>query len=283
MVSSSPGLPITALIACVFASTLALAREPEPHPQESKNTVTSELRIEEFTMPAGRLGPENPLPPLRQLARTHGEVQVHESVPEEARRYLGYGLDTGLLPYGIQDDYGRDRLERAFRVAVLENSRFKATFLLELGGRLWSLVHKPSGRELLYRNPVFQPANLAVRNAWFSGGVEWNCSIQGHTPFTCSPVHAAIIESPDGTPVLRILEARALLELGRLEEAAAFLDEEVDVPDIREGEVTLSDLWFALHERRLAAEEGVAVDDALRERVRREFPPPRRIDFRMAQ
>ena len=35
----------------------------------------------------------------------------------------------------------------------------------ELGGRLYSLVHKPLGRELLARNPVFQPANLALRNA----------------------------------------------------------------------------------------------------------------------
>ena len=61
-----------------------------------------------------------------------------------------------------------------FRVAVLENDHLRATFLLELGGRLWSLLHKPTGRELLSVNPVFQPANLAIRNAWFSGGVEWN-------------------------------------------------------------------------------------------------------------
>jgi len=46
----------------------------------------------------------------------------------------------------------------------------KATFLLEYGGRMWSLVHKPSGRELLYVNPMFQPANLAIAQRWVRGG-----------------------------------------------------------------------------------------------------------------
>ncbi len=166
----------------------------------------SELRIEAYRMPAANLGPASPLPPLRSLSRVHSEIQTHESVPEEAKKYLGYGLDAGILPYAIQDDYDRNRKERDFRVAVLENDVLRATFLLELGGRLWSLVHKPTGRELLYRNPVFQPGNLAVRNAWFAGGVEWNCSIQGHTPFTCSPLFAARVEADDGTPILRMYE-----------------------------------------------------------------------------
>lgn len=50
---------------------------------------------------------------------------------------------------------------------------------------------------------------------------------------------------------------------------------------IREGEVSLTDLWYRLHEARLAADEGIAIDDALRAHVRQAFPPPPRIDFRM--
>jgi tetratricopeptide (TPR) repeat protein len=59
---------------------------------------------------------------------------------------------------------------------------------------------------LLFKNPVFQPANLALRNAWFSGGVEWNIGMTGHTPFTVSPVFCAEAVFPDGTPVLRMYE-----------------------------------------------------------------------------
>ena len=45
-----------------------------------------------------------------------------------------------------------------------------------------------------------------MRNAWFSGGVEWNIGTIGHTPFTCAPLFAARVAGPDGTPVLRMYE-----------------------------------------------------------------------------
>ena len=61
-------------------------------------------------------------------------------------------------------------------------------------------------RQLLYSNPVVQPANLALRNAWFSGGVEWNIGTRGHSPTTMDTLHAAIVEGPGGDPVLRLWE-----------------------------------------------------------------------------
>ena len=129
------------------------------------------------------------------------------------RHNIGYGRVGSVLPYLVQDGYGRDRRPAEHKVAVLENDVLRATFLLDLGGRLWSLVHKPTGRELLYRNPVFQPANLALRNAWFAGGVEWNIGTIGHTPTTCEPLHAARVLQPDGTPVLRMYEFERLREV----------------------------------------------------------------------
>ena len=78
-------------------------------------------------------------------------------------------------------------------------------FSWEFGGRLWRLFHKPTQRELLDGNEVFQPANLAVRNAWFSGGVEWNIGVHGHTPYTCSPLFAARVAG-EGAPVMRLYE-----------------------------------------------------------------------------
>ena len=167
----------------------------------------SELRIEEWSMPGADVGPENPLPPLQREARA-GKVdqERYPGFPEEMLYNMAYGHVANYLPYTMQDRYTRQLEERAFRVAVLENEILKATFLLELGGRLRSLVHKPSGRELLEANPVFQPANLAIRNAWFSGGVEWNIGMRGHCPFTCSPLFAGRVEGVDGTPVLRMWE-----------------------------------------------------------------------------
>lgn len=165
----------------------------------------SEIRIESLTMPAAKLGPENPLPPLERL-KTDLSINFPPDLPDEMVENMGYGRITNLLPYSFQDGFDRNLEDTTFKVAVLENEYLRATFLLEFGGRLWSLVHKPTGRELLAVNPVFQLANLAVRKAWFSGGVEWNIGTIGHSPFTCSSLFAGRVEGFDGIPVLRLYE-----------------------------------------------------------------------------
>ena len=166
----------------------------------------SELRIEYLTLPSADLGPENPLPVLAAARDLHTAIKCAPDIPAEDQAYMGYGNAPGCLPYRLQDGYSRQRRPKKLLTAVLENEILRAVFLLEYGGRLYSLLHKPSGRELLEVNPVFQPANLAIRNAWFSGGVEWNIGLIGHCPFTCSPLFAARVEGHGGTPVLRLYE-----------------------------------------------------------------------------
>lgn len=165
----------------------------------------TDFRIETLTMPAAELGPENPLPPLGSGIDVHAKESPTGKTGDN-RDPFAYGRLPNILPYTMQDGYTRELRPREFRVAVLENEILRATFLLEFGGRLWSLVHKPSGRELLEVNPVFQPTNLALRNAWVSGGVEWNIGTIGHCVFTCSPLFAARVMRDDGTPILRMYE-----------------------------------------------------------------------------
>jgi hypothetical protein len=163
------------------------------------------LRTEPLIMPGVHLGDENPLPRFRDRL-TDWQVICHSSLPEEKRRLLGWETGFRVLPYRMQDNYTRQREPVAFRAVILENETLKATFLPELGGRLISLIHKPDNRELLSRNPVFQPANLAIRNAWFSGGIEWNIGQVGHTFTTCAPLFAAAITGANGEPGLRMYE-----------------------------------------------------------------------------
>jgi tetratricopeptide (TPR) repeat protein len=162
------------------------------------------LRITTYSMPAADLGVDNPLPVLAGERELHA-LNAGSNVPQAMVDSLVWGHPPNILPYTRQDGYNRALQPRDFRVAVLENETLCATFLLELGGRLWSIFHKPSGRELLSVNPIFQPANLAIRNAWFSGGVEWNIGVIGHSPFTCEPLFAGRVEGQDG-PILRMWE-----------------------------------------------------------------------------
>ena len=82
----------------------------------------------------------------------------------------------------------------------------RATFLSELGGRLYSLFDKENQQELLFTNPILQFANLSILNAWFSGGIEWNMGQYGHTFGTCSPVHVAKLIDETGNEFIRIYD-----------------------------------------------------------------------------
>ena len=172
--------------------------------------TTLEIHSIVFAMPHRR--PENPLPPLRLLGDLHGNVDG-TGLDEEMARNIRYGHVSSVLPYLLQDDYSRELVPRETTVAILENSYLRAIVLLEFGGRLWSLLDKVAGRELLYNNDRIQFGNLGLRNAWFPGGVEWNLGTTGHTALTCSPVHAASLGFPDGTPGLRIYEWERMREL----------------------------------------------------------------------
>ncbi len=163
------------------------------------------LTFRPLSLPGAALGPEKPLPNFRDPDPDR-VVPVRESVPAEKRDGLGRATGFRVLPYRLQDRYTRTRAPLTFRSAVLENDLLCATFLPELGGRLISLVSKPDDRELLCRNPVFQPANLAIRNAWFSGGIEWNLGLFGHAFSTCAPLFAAAFTAVDGTQGLRLYE-----------------------------------------------------------------------------
>ncbi|MFE0149131.1 DUF5107 domain-containing protein [Nonomuraea sp. NPDC059007] len=170
------------------------------------------LSISSVRLPVSPLGPENPLPPLHTLTDPRGGLETTAADAEMAAQ-LAYGHAGSLLPYTFQDGYGRERAERELKTAVLENGVLRAEFLLEYGGRLRSLIHQPTGRELLHRPPHLQLANLGLRNAWFAGGVEWNLGTFGHTALACAPLHAARVTRPDGVPVLRMYEWERLRRL----------------------------------------------------------------------
>lgn len=166
----------------------------------------SKLEFKEIEIMAADLGAENYMPDIKNVDYIHAGYTLTNRVRKEDAEYIGQGMIRTLLPYTLQDNYNRDRKLRKFQGAILENDKLKAVFLPQLGGRLWSLYHKELKRELLYVNPIFQPGNLALRNAWFSGGVEWNVGVKGHSPLTCSPMYACRMEDEKGNPALRMYE-----------------------------------------------------------------------------
>lgn len=162
------------------------------------------LRFETSTFTVSGLGPQTSTPDL--LSGTNIQNKTNFYLGEEDEIYEGYGKLSTSYPYRHYACYDRVLKTAERKTAVLENDFLKATFLPELGGRLWELIDKTTGENLLYTNDVIRPGNLAVRNAWVSGGVEWNISMIGHTPFTMELLFTAKLEREDGTPVLRMYE-----------------------------------------------------------------------------
>lgn len=163
------------------------------------------IRIEDRIIPSADLGVENPLPDLKgSLSKIF--FKNGPNMSEEDRENLNLGFVSTILPYTIQNNYNRELKDKTYQTVVLENKYLKATFIPELGGRLWSLYDKIAQREIFYTNKVFQPANLALRNAWFSGGLEFNCGVRGHNVHTCSPLFTRIAKTKDGQEVLQMYE-----------------------------------------------------------------------------
>lgn len=165
----------------------------------------STLTFEKMTLPGASFNGVSSLPsisvPMR-LAPMDREFELDE----DDGLYIDYGNVAYVFPYKTQDQYDRSLEHKTYTAAVLENEYLKAVFLPEFGGKLYSLYDKESERDLLFTNSVVRPCNLATRNAWMSGGVEWNCGFIGHSPFTCAPVHTARTRLEDGTPVLRFYQ-----------------------------------------------------------------------------
>lgn len=177
----------------------------------SSTLPASTARVARQNLKIAGLGAENPLPnigkPLENPYRIGG------GVPAEIIENSEYGHPLSLHPYQLQDQFNRELTDTAQTVVILENEHLFARFLPGLGGRLWELTEKATGKNLLHTPDQIQFGNLALRNAWFAGGIEWNIGTRGHSPSTCSPLHAAIVTTPDGAEALRMWEFDRLREV----------------------------------------------------------------------
>ncbi|MHB6910650.1 DUF5107 domain-containing protein [Streptomyces sp. DB-54] len=176
--------------------------------------MATSVRRTTLTLPLAALGPDNPLPALHDAGDVHRiEIPQDTALPADMARQIGCQPLRSIQPTRMRDGYGRDRRPADLDALVIENDRLRATVLPGLGGRVYSLHHKPTGRELLYRNSVLQPAAFALNGAWFSGGIEWNIGATGHTTLACAPLHAARVPAPDGGVMLRLWEWERLRDL----------------------------------------------------------------------
>lgn len=72
---------------------------------------------------------------------------------------------------------------RSYRLIYLENSYLRVSILPELGGRVWQVLHKPTGDTMFYQNTVVKPSpwGPAEQLGWLAlGGLEWALPVNEH-------------------------------------------------------------------------------------------------------
>lgn len=174
-------------------------------------TTAATLTVTTRPLELAELGGDSPLPSVQPLLVP--PYTVGSDIPEEISAGVRWGKVSNIFPYPMQDDYTRETSAAELTAVVLENAHVKATFLPQLGGRLWELTDKATGKALLHTRDRIQFANLALRNAWFAGGIEYNIGTRGHSPTTAVPLHTAIVRTPQGQDVLRMWEFDRLREV----------------------------------------------------------------------
>ncbi|MCX7708970.1 MAG: DUF5107 domain-containing protein [Clostridia bacterium] len=89
-----------------------------------------------------------------------------------------------------------------FKTKVLESKYLKATLLPEYGGRMLSIIYKPTGRELLYQNPVGTPYGMGENNFYYNwlmvyGGIFPTFPEPEHGKTWCVPWDAKVVKQND--------------------------------------------------------------------------------------
>jgi hypothetical protein len=100
-------------------------------------------------------------------------------------------------------------VDRTFKTHVLENRYLKVTLLPEFGGRILSIIYKPTGHEQLYRTEVGVPYGIKAGNFYY----DWLMVYGGIFPTFPDPEHGRAWLKPWDFKVLKQSDAEVTVSM----------------------------------------------------------------------
>ena len=88
---------------------------------------------------------------------------------------------NGVYPYVSYSETSRRPVPVNYRLVILENKNLRVTICPDLGGKVMSMVHLPSGKQVLYVPEVIRPTRILPRFYFVAGGIEVSFPIS-HSP-----------------------------------------------------------------------------------------------------
>lgn len=107
---------------------------------------------------------------------------------------------NGVYPYVSYSETANRPEPVKYKFISLENDQIKVTICPDLGGKVTSMIHKPSGKEVLYVPEVIRPTRILPRFYFVAGGIEVSFPIS-HSPSQNEKVLYKIDETTDRTYV----------------------------------------------------------------------------------
>jgi hypothetical protein len=107
---------------------------------------------------------------------------------------------NGVYPYVSYSETANRPEPVKYRFIVLENDHIKVTICPDLGGKVTSMILKPSGKEVLYVPEVIRPTRILPRFYFVAGGIEVSFPIS-HSPTQNDKVLYKVDETTDRTYV----------------------------------------------------------------------------------
>lgn len=108
-----------------------------------------------------------------------------------------YGVAM-IYPYTLLDDIDSRPTLKKYRILYLENAYLRVGVIPDLGGRVYSVFDKITQKDVFYKNNVVKFSPLAIRGAFFSGGIEFSFPV-AHAPTTADKVNWSIRQNTDGS------------------------------------------------------------------------------------
>ena len=102
----------------------------------------------------------------------------------------------GVYPYQSYVETSNRPVIKTYQFVSLENNHMKVEICPDLGGKVYSIIHKKSGKEVLYVPQVIKHTRILPRFYFVAGGIEVSFPIS-HTPSQNEKVHYQLDNAKD--------------------------------------------------------------------------------------
>jgi tetratricopeptide (TPR) repeat protein len=132
-------------------------------------------------------------------------VAPAEKSPIFFRNEAYQGASRHYYPLPMNDQYTNERIEKAWKIIVLENEYIELGVSPEIGGKIYYATDKTNDYHFVYKNNVIKPSNIGMTGAWVSGGIEWSIP-HHHRASTFQPSDYTTTVNDDGSKTIWIGE-----------------------------------------------------------------------------